>query len=67
MTCELLLYNIAGPSLTCFHRYLHLGCRAPTRLVNRERVRLVWTILRLRHPLLASTVKMHNYDDVRFV
>ena len=44
-----------------------MGCRAPARLVNRERVRLVWAVLRLRHPLLASSVKMHDYDDVRFM
>ncbi|RDB28633.1 hypothetical protein Hypma_015825 [Hypsizygus marmoreus] len=47
--------------------YLHLGCRAPLRLVEHERVRLVWAILRTRHPLLASSVEMHTYDDVRFV
>lgn len=32
-----------------------------------ERVRTVWAILRLRHPMLASRVVMHDYDDVRFV
>jgi hypothetical protein len=48
-------------------RYLHLGFRAPTHLMARERVRVVWAILRQRHPLLAATVEMHDYDDVRFV
>ena len=35
--------------------------------MTRERVRVVWAILRQRHPLLAATVEMHDYDDVRFV
>ncbi|KAF9786669.1 hypothetical protein BJ322DRAFT_1004181 [Thelephora terrestris] len=47
--------------------YLHLGFKAPTHLMERERVRVVWAILRQRHPLLAATVEMHDYDDVRFV
>lgn len=48
-------------------RYLHLGFKAPTRLMERERVRVAWAIFRQRHPLLAATVEMHDYDDVRFV
>ena len=48
-------------------RYLHLGFKAPPHVIERERVRVVWAILRQRHPLLASTVEMHDYDDVRFV
>ncbi|KAG6841775.1 hypothetical protein C0991_007104 [Blastosporella zonata] len=48
-------------------RYLHLGCHAPPHLLERERIRLVWAILRIRHPLLASKVEMHSYDDIRFV
>ena len=48
-------------------RYLHLGFNAPEHLVTRERVRAVWAILRLRHPLLAAHAQMHDYDDVRFV
>ncbi|KAF8899028.1 hypothetical protein BD779DRAFT_1607630 [Infundibulicybe gibba] len=47
--------------------YLHLGCRAPAHLVQNYRVGLVWAILRLRHPLLASQVKMHDHADVKFV
>ncbi|TDL28336.1 hypothetical protein BD410DRAFT_737560 [Rickenella mellea] len=47
--------------------YLHLGFRAPERLVDPARVCAVWALLRLRHPLLASTVRMSDYDDVRFV
>jgi hypothetical protein len=35
--------------------------------MHRERVLSVWTILRLRHPLLASQVVMNDYEDVRFV
>lgn len=47
--------------------YLHIGFNAPDRLMERARVRLVWGILRVRHPLLACTVTMHSYEDVRFV
>ncbi|GLB35870.1 hypothetical protein LshimejAT787_0301580 [Lyophyllum shimeji] len=47
--------------------YLHLGLTAPAHILERERIRLVWAILRIRHPLLASKVDMHSYDDVRFV
>ena len=32
-----------------------------------SRVRAVWAILRLRHPLLAASVVMHEYTDIRFV
>ncbi|PPQ78049.1 hypothetical protein CVT25_015594 [Psilocybe cyanescens] len=46
--------------------YLHLGCRAPSYLIERRRVSLVWAIMRVRHPLLASKVKMANYDDIVF-
>jgi len=49
------------------NRYLHIGFRAPPELVERERVRSVWTILRIRHPLLASKIEMRDYNDVRFV
>jgi len=49
------------------HRYLHLGFKAPSHIMERERVRVVWAILRQRHPLLAATVEMHDYNDVRFV
>ena len=48
-------------------RYLHLGFKASNHVMTRERVRVVWAILRQRHPLLAATVEMHDYDDVRFV
>ncbi|PBK76813.1 hypothetical protein ARMSODRAFT_1012034 [Armillaria solidipes] len=47
--------------------YLHLGFNAHARYVRRSRVRLVWAILRVRHPLLASRVQMHDYEDIRFV
>ncbi|KAJ6519969.1 hypothetical protein C8R45DRAFT_42657 [Mycena sanguinolenta] len=47
--------------------YLHLGFRAPPEIMKRSRVCTVWAILRLKHPLLASHVKMHDYDDIRFV
>ncbi|KAJ7492479.1 hypothetical protein FB451DRAFT_1336381 [Mycena latifolia] len=47
--------------------YLHLGFRSPPGIMGRSRVSLVWAILRLRHPLLASKVEMHDYNDIRFV
>lgn len=47
--------------------YLHLGCNAPAHILELERIRLVWAILRIRHPLLASKVDMHSYNDVKFV
>jgi hypothetical protein len=51
-----------------FHdRYLHLGFKAPKSRMLRRRVRAVWAILRMRHPLLASKVVMRSYEDVRFV
>lgn len=53
--------------ILALNRYLHLGFNAPARYVRRSRVRLVWAILRVRHPLLASRVQMHDYEDIRFV
>ncbi|KAI6163872.1 hypothetical protein EDD17DRAFT_1475849 [Pisolithus thermaeus] len=47
--------------------YLHIGFDAPAHLVQRPRVRLVWAILRMQHPLLSCSVAMHSYEDVRFV
>lgn len=47
--------------------YLHIGFDASDHLVQRPRVRLVWAILRTRHPLLSCSVAMHSYEDVRFV
>ncbi|KAG7099636.1 hypothetical protein E1B28_001462 [Marasmius oreades] len=47
--------------------YLHLGFRALPHIARRSRVSLVWAILRMRHPLLASGVKMTDYNDVKFV
>ncbi|EIN13965.1 hypothetical protein PUNSTDRAFT_95410 [Punctularia strigosozonata HHB-11173 SS5] len=47
--------------------YLHLGLRTTAERMDRTRVRTVWAILRQRHPLLASEVEFHDYDDVRFV
>jgi hypothetical protein len=57
-------------SLTSLNdRYLHLGFKAPLRLVLRPRVRAAWAILRMRHPLLASHVVMQeqDYENIRFV
>jgi len=47
--------------------YLHLGFRAAVQFVKRERVRTVWALLRVRHPLLGSKVVMRDYNDVSFV
>ncbi|KAI0756817.1 hypothetical protein C8Q80DRAFT_1091290 [Daedaleopsis nitida] len=47
--------------------FLHLGFKAKPSLVKRSRVCTVWTILRVRHPLLCARAEMHDYDDVRFV
>ncbi|KAF5388592.1 hypothetical protein D9757_004680 [Collybiopsis confluens] len=47
--------------------YLHLGFSADPRTTQRNRVALVWALLRLKHPLLASAVEMHDYNDIRFV
>ncbi|KZT30819.1 hypothetical protein NEOLEDRAFT_1174188 [Neolentinus lepideus HHB14362 ss-1] len=47
--------------------YLALEFRAVERVMRRSRVRVAWALLRLRHPLLASSVEMHDYHDVRFV
>ncbi|TFK30927.1 hypothetical protein FA15DRAFT_662997 [Coprinopsis marcescibilis] len=46
--------------------YLHLGFRAPVDLVTSSRVRLIWAILRQRHPLLAAKVRMNGYEDITF-
>lgn len=62
-----LLFFSALHSLSITSRYLHLGFKAPDHVMERERVRVVWAILRQRHPLLAATVEMHDYSDVRFV
>lgn len=65
MTCVFHLSHLAG--LLTSRRYLHIGFNAPAHLVERARVRLVWGMLRARHPLLACSVTMHSYEDVRFV
>ena len=67
--CVFIQLQLDCTSLTniMLFRYLHLGFRAPEHLMERSRVSLVWAILRVRHPLLAARVDMHDYDDVRFV
>lgn len=47
--------------------YLSLSCRINASYYGRERVRILWALMRLRHPMLASKVRMHDYDDVRFM
>lgn len=55
------------PCTELISRILHLGFKAPVHLMGKRRVALSWAILRARHPLLASSIKMHDYDDIRFV
>ncbi|KAH7927276.1 hypothetical protein BV22DRAFT_295710 [Leucogyrophana mollusca] len=61
-----LSYYLPSRSTGVNDMYLHLGFEAPEHMVRRARVRMVWAILRVRHPLLASQVVMHDYNDVRF-
>ncbi|KAF7980912.1 hypothetical protein HWV62_36111 [Athelia sp. TMB] len=46
---------------------LYIDFHAPEHLITRARLRVVWAILRARHPLLASKVVMRDYADVSFV
>ncbi|KAI0309592.1 hypothetical protein OF83DRAFT_1071827 [Amylostereum chailletii] len=62
-----LSYYLPGRAIGVNDMYLHLGLRAPERLMHKERVCAVWSIMRMRHPLLASQVVMRGYEDVRFV
>ncbi|KAI0031413.1 hypothetical protein K488DRAFT_52118 [Vararia minispora EC-137] len=62
-----LSYYLPGRATGVNDMYLHLGLTAPERLMHHDRVLSVWTILRLRHPLLASHVVMDDYENVRFV
>lgn len=51
------------------HRYLHLGMTATAEVFAPARVDATWALLRLRHPLLASTVEMApgDYSNASFV
>lgn len=42
---------------------------APMGLITLSRLKIVWAIILLRHPLLASQVEMEegDYDSARFV
>ena len=66
-TCAFSPFLSLSRTYSFLFRYLHLGFKAPDHAMTRERVRVVWAILRQRHPLLAAAVEMHDYDDVRFV
>ncbi|KAF8311623.1 hypothetical protein DL93DRAFT_2229554 [Clavulina sp. PMI_390] len=48
--------------------YLHISLTAPRHLLHHERLTQAWAILRLRHPLLASTIKAPEgrYDETAF-
>jgi hypothetical protein len=48
------------------YRHMRLSFSAPACLITRSRIVSAWAIMRLRHPLMAATVKMHNYEDIRF-
>ncbi|KAH9982832.1 hypothetical protein BGW80DRAFT_1160922 [Lactifluus volemus] len=62
-----LSYYLPSRAIGVNDMYLHLGFKAPKSRILRRRVRAVWAILRMRHPLLASKVVMRSYEDVRFV
>ncbi|GAA5993870.1 hypothetical protein JCM5350_006826 [Sporobolomyces pararoseus] len=47
--------------------YLHIGFRAPSELLSKERVLKIWKTLLARHTLLWSTVEFSDYYDIHFV
>jgi hypothetical protein len=61
------LFNLSNsqPSSSLF-RYLMLGLNTAGGVMARNRVNLVWAIMRIRHPLLASTIEMDSYEDIYF-
>lgn len=63
----ILLKLIGGKVFDKCERYLHLGFSAQPQSIRRDRVANAWAILRLKHPLLACNIEMHDYDDIKFV
>ncbi|ORX40986.1 hypothetical protein BD324DRAFT_647886 [Kockovaella imperatae] len=47
--------------------YLHHRLTAPSHLVEPDRVFYLWAYQLLRHPLLASHLRVRSYEDVSFV
>ena len=48
-------------------RYLHHRLSAPAHLLDGDRVFYLWAYHLLRHPLLASHLRIKSYEDVSFV
>ncbi|GAA6031973.1 hypothetical protein JCM8097_003368 [Rhodosporidiobolus ruineniae] len=46
--------------------YLHLGFKAPSSLMTKDRILDAWTQIVSRHALLASSVEFNDYYDIRF-
>ncbi|KAF6766679.1 hypothetical protein DFP72DRAFT_867287 [Ephemerocybe angulata] len=46
--------------------YLMLGLNCAAKAMSKGGVNVAWAILRCRHPLLASSIDMENYQDVFF-
>ncbi|GAA5981548.1 hypothetical protein JCM10908_004148 [Rhodotorula pacifica] len=46
--------------------YLHIGFRARTSIVTKERVLGAWSDILYRHPLLSATAEFCDYSDIRF-
>lgn len=56
MTCKLLGPLFIGQLTYGSRRYVHLGFRAPKELLARDRLRAIWAIERVRHPLLSARI-----------
>ncbi|GAA5896360.1 uncharacterized protein JCM6883_006879 [Sporobolomyces salmoneus] len=47
--------------------YLHIGFRAPSRIMGERRILEVWKTILARHTLLSSSIEFSSYYDVHFV
>lgn len=54
-TCKMFFSCIYHILIFCA-RYLHLGFRAPERLIQPARVHAIWAAQRLKHPLLSAHI-----------
>lgn len=57
----------AGDSAGVNDMYLHIQFTAKASQVTSERLLDIWTVLRHRHPLLASAVECRSFSDIDFV
>ena len=48
--------------LIIYDRFLHLGFRGPKEAFREERVKIGWSIIRQRHPLLMCKVLVDGSD-----